>query len=165
MPKYKYSESEAVQKPAAECLRKLGWQVEYCYDREILGAGGTLGREAYNDVLLERELKHAMLELNEWLTRAECEQAISALKDTFTGSSLQDINESKYKMLRDGIPVKHTMPDGTTQTAHVQVFDFEHPECNSFLATEELWIHSAYYKKRADIVGFVNGVPLMFIEF
>ena len=163
--KYKYSESEAVQKPATQCLRKLGWQVEYCHDYEVLGDNGTLGRESYKDVLLERELKNAMFELNEWLCESECEQAISALKDTFTGSSLQDINESKYKMLRDGIPVKHSLPDGTTQTAHVQVFDFVHPECNSFLVAEELQVHSAYYKRRADIVGFVNGVPLLFIEF
>lgn len=33
----RYSEEEAVQKPAGELLRRMGWDVHYCFDDEVLG--------------------------------------------------------------------------------------------------------------------------------
>lgn len=72
MPKSRYSEEEAVQKPAGELLRnELGWDVVYCYDEEKLGADGTLGRVGYEHVILKRYLEPALLELNEWLEEDE----------------------------------------------------------------------------------------------
>lgn len=52
----RYSDSEAVQKPPAELLRCLGWDVHYCFDQEVLGPQGTLGRDSYAAVLLKRDL-------------------------------------------------------------------------------------------------------------
>ena len=70
-------------------------------------------------------------------------------------------------MLRDGIPVELTRDDGSTYTEKAQVFDFEHPEYNRFTAVEEMWVHSVdgVYHKRPDLMGFVNGIPLLFVEF
>lgn len=69
-------------------------------------------------------------------------------------------------MLRDGVPVELTRDDGSTYTEKTQVFDFEHPEYNRFIAVEEMWVHSAdgVYHKRPDLMGFVNGIPLLFVE-
>ena len=65
MPKNRYSEEEAVQKPAGELLARLGWDVHYCFDDEKLGPRSTLGRDSYHDVLLKRDLEEALIELNE----------------------------------------------------------------------------------------------------
>ena len=165
MPKSRYSEEEAVQKPAGELLGRLGWTVHYCYDEEVLGPAGTLGRDSYADVLLHRELLAALVELNEHLTPEECEQAISTLKEVFVGDSLLQTNEAKYLMLRDGIPVRKAMPDGSIVTELAQVFDFAHPKNNSYIAAEELWVKGPLHRRRCDLVGFVNGVPLLFVEF
>ena len=35
---------------------------------------------------------------------------------------------------------------------------------NEFLAVKELIVNGDLYNRRADIVGFVNGIPLLFIE-
>ena len=161
----RYSEEEAVQKPAGELLDRMGWSVYYCFDDEVLGEDGTLGRESYRDVLLKRDLEYALIELNEHLSEGECRQAIKTLEEVFVGDSLLQTNEAKYKMLRDGIPVKRRQADGTTRTEYAQVFDYEHPSLNSFVAAEELWIHGPLHRRRADLVGFVNGIPLLFVEF
>lgn len=50
MAKNRYSEEEAVQKPAGELLASMGWEVHYCFDEEELGCAGTLGRESYRVV-------------------------------------------------------------------------------------------------------------------
>lgn len=166
MSKSRYSEEAAVQIPAGELLRdKLGWDLYYCYDEEVLGENGTLGRSSYADVLLELELFHALVELNEHLSEDECQQALQALKEVFVGDSLLVTNEKKYRMLRDGIPVSRILPDGSKRTDRARVFDFDHPQNNHFVAAEELWVKGPMHKRRCDLVGFVNGVPLLFVEF
>lgn len=165
MPKSRYSEEDAVQKPAGELLASMGWDVFYCFDEEILGTDGTLGRYDYEHVLLDRYLDSALLELNEWLDEEKLQEAKSTLESSLATDSLLQTNEKKYKMLRDGIPVEMAREDGTSETFHAQVFDFEHPERNHFVAAEELWVQSPLYKRRCDLVGFVNGVPLVFVEF
>lgn len=165
MSKSRYSEEEAVQKPAGELLTRLGWDVHYCFDEEVLGSCGTLGRDSHHEVLLRRYLRDALVELNEHLGEEECEQAIAILEEVFVGDSPLQTNESKYRMLRDGIPVKRQQPDGSIVTELAQVFDFEHPRENSFVAAEELWVAGPLHRRRCDLVGFVNGVPLLFVEF
>lgn len=165
MAKNRYSEEEAVQKPAGELLARLGWDVHYCFDEEELGRYGTVGRESYSDVLLKRDLEEALTDLNEWMDETDVAEAIKTLSQTFVGDSLLQTNESKYKMLRDGIPVRKVGEDGVPYTELAQVFDFDHPKMNRFVAAEELWVHGPLHRRRCDLVGFVNGVPLVFMEF
>lgn len=79
MAKNRYSEEEAVQKPAGELLASMGWEVHYCFDEEELGCAGTLGRESYRDVLLKRNLEYALLKLNEWMDETDAAEAIKTL--------------------------------------------------------------------------------------
>ena len=50
------------------------------------------------------------------------------------------------------------------ETRTLRVFDFDDPENNHFLAVRELWIKGPLYRRRADLIGFVNGIPLLFVE-
>ncbi len=166
MSKSRYSEEEAVQKPAGEQLnRELGWDLVYAYDDEVLGKDGTLGRESYHEVVLRRDLEYALVGLNEWLDEEECSAAIGTLLDVLATDTLLQTNEKKYAMLRDGIPIEREMPDGTKQVEYAAVFDFDHPERNNFKAVEEMWVYGPLHRRRCDLVGFVNGIPLMFVEF
>ena len=74
------------------------------------------------------------------------------------------INEEKYAYIKDGIPVTAKRADGTTEEKRAPVIDFKNPENNDFLAIKEMKIHGELYRRRTDIVGFVNGIPLLFIE-
>ncbi len=66
--------------------------------------------------------------------------------------------------MRDGIPVTVKKPGGKTEEKKAAVIDFKNLENNDFLAIKELKIHGDLYRRRTDIVGFVNGIPLLFIE-
>ena len=46
----------------------------------------------------------------------------------------------------------------------LRLFDFDDPTNNHFLCVRELWVRGDLYRKRTDIIGFVNGLPLLFIE-
>ena len=162
---YDYSENVLVQGAAGDLLRdELGWDVQFAYNTEVLGEQGTFGRKSYNDILLTRYLYSALKKLNPWLTDAQCLEAEKQLRHHLSTSSLLQINEEKYFFIRDGIPVAVKHKNGKTETRRAAVIDFRHPENNHFLAVKEMKIHGELYRRRTDIVGFVNGIPLLFIE-
>ena len=66
--------------------------------------------------------------------------------------------------MRDGVLVSYRDEKGTLKKARLRVFNFEEPTKNHFLCVRELWIKGDLYRKRPDIVGFVNGLPLLFME-
>ena len=162
---YDYSENILVQEAAGNLLHdELGWDVVYAYNREVLGENGTLGRKDYKEILLKRDLRAALQKLNPWITPAQITEAIGTLEQRLSTASLMQINEEKYFLLRDGIPVTVRRPDGRTEPKRAMVIDFLNPTENRFLAVKEMKIHGDLYRRRTDIVGFVNGLPLLFVE-
>lgn len=162
---HEYSENILVQNSAAALMQdELGWDVVFAYNTEVLGTNGTLGRKDYKEIVLWRYLDQALKKLNPWITDEQISQAHQHLSSYLSSSSLLQINEEKYFMIRDGIPVTVKKPDGRTEEKKAIVIDFNDPDNNYFLAVKELKIHGELYRRRTDIVGFVNGLPLLFIE-
>jgi len=162
---WEYSENILVQNNAGDLLHDvLGWDVVFAYNKEILGEGGTLGRRSYKEIMLTRYLRKAMFSLNDWLTDELCDTAIKTLLSYAASDTLMQINHKKYEMLRDGVPITYKKPNGETEDRLVRLFNLDQPEKNYFLAVKEMKIHGDLYRRRTDIVGFVNGIPLLFIE-
>lgn len=160
-----YSENILVQESAGQLLeRELGWEVAFAYNTEKLGENGTFGRKNYKEILLTRYFREALLRLNPWITPGQMEEAQKIMQRHLSTASLLQINEEKYFLIRDGIPVTVKKPGGRTETKNAVVIDFQNPENNHFLAIKELKIHGDLYRRRTDIVGFVNGLPLLFVE-
>ena len=162
---YDYSENILVQESAGNLLRdELGWDVRFAYNTEVLGKNGTFGRESYKEILLLRYFHKALKTLNPWMNESQISEAQKALENRLSTSSPLQVNEEKYFLIRDGIPVTVKKPNGQTETKKAAVIDFQNPDNNHFLAVKELKIHGALYRRRTDIVGFVNGIPLLFVE-
>ena len=160
-----YSEEKLVQDSACDVLQnKLGWKVAYAYNSEQLGVDGTFGRTSYKEVLLTREIRKVLKRLNPWINDQQIVEAITKLTRRISTASLIQINEEKYNYLRDGIPVTVKRPDGRTEIKKAAIIDFNNAHNNEFLAVKELIVRGDLYNRRADIVGFVNGIPLLFIE-
>ena len=162
---YDYSENILVQKSAGHLLeQELGWHVAYTYNTEQLGKDGTFGRTSYHEILLTWYFREALQRLNPWLTSTQLNEAQKKMAAHLATASLMQINEEKYGLIRDGIPITFQRPGGKPEERRAQVIDFQNPENNHFLAIQELKIHGDLYRRRTDIVGFVNGIPLLFIE-
>ena len=160
-----YSENILVQESAGNLLRdELGWDVAFAYNTERLGENGTFGRRSYKEILLARDFRAALSRLNPWITPAQIDEAQRTLEAHMSTASLMQINEEKYALIRDGIPVTIKKPGGRTEIKHASVIDFQNAANNRFLAIKELKIHGNLYRRRTDIVGFVNGIPLLFVE-
>ena len=161
---YDYSENILVQESSGHTLEALGWEVAFAHNTESLGINGTFGRTSYKDILLTRRLIPALRKLNPWISEAQIDEVLKAFANYNASLSLMQINEEKYRMIRDGIKVKDTSRESQNGKRTVRLINFEHPEENDFLAIKELKIHGSLYHRRTDIVGFVNGIPLLFVE-
>ena len=160
-----YSEDQLIQKSAADLLEnELGWTSVMAWDAEVLGETGTLGRKSYHEVLLVRHFCKALKALNPWMTEKQLAEAVERMTERMSSQTLIQINEEKYQYIKDGIPVTRTKPNGETEEVRAKVIDFASPLKNEFLCVRELWVYGALYRRRADIVGFVNGIPLLFME-
>jgi type I restriction enzyme R subunit len=162
------SEDRLVQKTFANHLRDvLGWESSYAWNEETFGPDGTLGRVDTRDVVLTRDLRAAIVRLNPELPAAAVDQAVHKMTRHDTTRSLVQHNRDFYQLIRDGVPVEYGDEQGRRRDAFARVIDFRDPTNNRFLAVRELkltGLRTPGYNRRADLVCFVNGLPLVFIE-
>ncbi|MDP3772928.1 MAG: type I restriction endonuclease subunit R [Gemmatimonadales bacterium] len=162
------NEDRLVQQTFADHLRDaLGWESVYAYNTETFGPNGTLGRATEREVVLLRDLHAALARLNPDLPESAREQAIEKLTRVDFARSLVQHNRDFYAFMRGGVPVDWRDPQGETRHALARVIDFRDATKNRFLAVRELKVQGVrvpHYNRRADLVCFVNGLPLVFIE-
>ena len=162
------SEDRLVQATFAEHLeQELGWESVYAYNAETFGPDGTLGRVDTREVVLKRDLRIAVARLNPELPAKAIEEAVLKLTHHDFSRSLQQHNQAFYKMIRNGVPVSYQDTNGHLRHSQARLIDFQHVDNNRFIAVRELKItglRSPNYNRRADLVCFVNGLPLVFIE-
>lgn len=160
-----YTEDHLVEQPAIQLMQhELGWDVVNCFG-EWQGGVSDLGREGKRDVILTGRLKATLLSLNPDLPVEAIDGAVEELSRDRTALSLVEANREIDKLLKGGVTVK--FPDkenGGQRIEVVQVIDWEVPENNDFLLASQFWVAGALYLKRPDLIGFVNGLPLVLME-
>ena len=166
---WEYSEDNLIEQTAIDLFfHRLGWDTLLAFNKESFGEGSTLGRLDKREVVIKRTLLEKLRQFNPGLPDKAYQDAVEKLTEESSVKSLSEINYEKYKLLRDGIPVTLPTPAGEgagVRTISLKVFDFENPENNHFLAVRQLWLQGkSNRERRPDIIGFVNGIPLLFIE-
>ena len=160
-----YTEDTLVQQTMADYLeRHLGWESVYAYNSEDFGPDSLLGRSSNREVVLVRILRERLEHLNPGLPDAAYDDAVRQLTAAAASQSLIAANREKHALIRDGVKVTFLDFKGARITKQLRVIDFENPDDNRFLCVRELWIRGHLYRRRADIIGFVNGLPLLFVE-
>ena len=159
----RYSEDQLVEQPAIRLFEELGWESINAY-YEKLGPEGTLGRDNKAEVFLVQRLRAAIERLNPGVPSDAVEQAVTEITRPRIAIQYARANEQIHLLIRDRIDVSVRQPDGTTLPEKLSVIDWENPQNNDFLLVSQLWVHSDLYHRRADLIGFVNGIPLVFIE-
>jgi len=159
-----YSEDQLVEQPARQLFSALGWQTLSAFD-EVIGAAGTLGRETTADVVLIPRLRQALERLNPGISAEALTFAIDRLTQNRSAMSLVAANHGVYDLVKDGIPVSVRDREHAGQkTERVQIIDWQNPAANDFLLVSQMTITGALYTCRPDLIGFVNGLPLVVLE-
>ena len=163
------SEDRLVQATFAEHLEQvLGWDSIYAWNQETFGTDGTLGRADTKEAVLTRDLRATLERLNPDLPAFAIDNALRHLTVYDVSRSMVQHNRDFYRLLRGGVPVEYRDFQGRQKSVRARVIDFDNaPGSNRFLAVRELkltGIRTPNYNRRADLVCFVNGLPLVVIE-
>lgn len=159
-----YSEDNLVEAAAQQALEDQGWSVKYAWQKETFGENGLLGRDDKSEVILKRYLLKALIKLNPGLPNVAYQHAIDQITQKAADKTLVQLNKEKYTLLTKGVDVSFTNEKGELVKKKLQVFDFENPTENDFLAVRQLEVVGELYNRRPDVIGFVNGIPLVFFE-
>jgi len=161
---YEYSEDGLIEQATQDVLEELGWQVVTAWQNESFGEDGLLGRDNKSEVILSRYLLQALKKLNPNLPQTAYEQAIEQISQKIADKTLGRINKEKNDLLKNGVPVSFTNDKGELVKKKLKVFNFKDYTDNHFMAIRQLEVVGELYNRRPDVVGFVNGIPLVFFE-
>ncbi|SDA41104.1 type I restriction enzyme, R subunit [Pseudomonas sp. NFACC15-1] len=160
---YDYSEDALIEQPAIALFESLGWETGNLYS-EWTGSSSSEGRQTQHDVVLEDRLRAAILKLNPGLPQEAIVQVVEEL--TRDRSKLLEVNANQdvYCLLKDGVPVSVNDEHGHRTLKVAKVIEWGKVEENDFFLASQFWVKGDYHTRRTDLLGFVNGIPLLFVE-
>lgn len=159
------TEETLVQEVTADyLLNQLQWNESVLGMYEKLGKEGDLGRLSEQEVVLTRYLGEKLIELNPGLPDVAYQEALRVVCEMPASTNIVAVNKEKYSLHKNGVEVSFHDEKGERVKKRLRLFDFDNYENNHFLLVREFWIKGDIYRRRADLVGFVNGIPLLFME-
>lgn len=161
---YEYSEDALIEQATEDVLKELGWKVVTAWQNESFGENGLLGRDNRTEVVLERIVLVALQKLNPGLPDLAYSRAIEKIVQREADKTIAQQNKSKYQLLKNGVEISFINNEGKSQKKTLKLFDFKEYRNNDFLAVRQLEVSGELHNRRPDVIGFVNGIPLVFFE-
>ncbi len=150
-----------VEQVALEILEELGYKI--VFGPNIAPEGIDRERSSYSEVLLTNRLKEVIGNLNPRLNSEAVERAIRQLTN-LEGNEILQKNQSFHRYLTYGMDIEYIGKEGKLEREHVNLFDFNNTEKNEFVAVNQFTVIEDDKERRADIVLFINGIPIVIIE-
>ena len=163
MPNF-ISEDQIEQALAQKLQHLHGFDVLDCHTENAEDLNDGSNRANKRDVILVDRVREAAIRLNPDIPQVAIEDALENLLDRRQAMTLIAANREIYGLLRDGIPVEFDNAQGRRQQERVRLLDFNTPDNNRYLAVTQLWIKGERGFRRPDVLLYVNGIPLVFIE-
>ena len=168
MPNF-ISEDQIEQALLQRLQHVCGFDVLNCHTTDPADLNDGSGRLDKRDVLLPAHLKAAALRLNPQIPELVVLAALARLSDRRQAMSLVAANREVDGLLRDGIAVNFEDVQGQPQQEQLRLIDFNSAANNEFLAVSQLWIKCTGVSaladyRRPDVLLYVNGIPLVFVE-
>ncbi|MBN1188104.1 MAG: type I restriction endonuclease subunit R [Bacteroidales bacterium] len=161
-----YISEDDIEKRAIQMfLEELHYDGHICCltkDEKNLNDGSN--RSGKEEVVLADHLRSAMVRINRKAPDAAIDQAINELVKGRSGMSLMSANKEVYELIREKYTAKIINKKGREEPVKIQYIDFNNPDKNEFLVVSQLWIKGMPKFRRPDLLIYINGIPLVFIE-
>lgn len=155
---------DALELRTIKLFKEIGWKnTANCY-HEWQDGNSTLGRNSRKEVVLVYQLRKALTRLNPDLSATAIDLAIEELTRSRSTLSLENANREIYQLLKGGVKVTFQDANDEEVLETVKVIDWNNPSNNDFFLASQFWISGEIYTRRTDLLGFINGLPLVFIE-
>ncbi|MGH1461181.1 MAG: type I restriction endonuclease subunit R [Neptuniibacter sp.] len=161
-----YTEDGLIEQPAINLFGQLNWTTVTCWEESFgdtgKAEGQPLGRETRSDVILYSRLRNALTHLNPDIPARILQEAIDEISRDRSAMGPIAANEEVYDLLKDGYDYISNAEDEEDCT--VRYIDWSEPSANDYLLCSQMTISGEIENRRPDLLGFVNGLPLLFVE-
>lgn len=154
-----FTEDE-VEEAALAWFGEMGYEV--LYGPDIAPDGPHPERQSYDEPLLTERLQDALARLNQGLPREAVDEAFRKVIRPASPSLIEN-NHTFHQYLTEGVTVEYRDKDGSIRHTPVRIIDTDTPENNDWLVVNQYTVIERR-NRRADIVVFVNGLPISVIE-
>ena len=134
----------------------------YYYGPDIAPYSENVQRESFTSVVLENHFKACIAKLNPTLPESARNEAFQKVINLGT-EDLMENNERFHSYLTNGVTVEYTKGENTIGIP-ITLLDAVNIENNSFWVVNQLVVKENNNEKRFDVVIYINGLPLVFIE-
>ncbi|MBP8084877.1 MAG: type I restriction endonuclease subunit R [Cloacibacterium sp.] len=134
----------------------------YYYGADIAPYSDNPQRESFSSVVLENHFKESLKKLNPAIPESARAEAFQKIINLGTEDIMEN-NERFHTYLTNGVTVEYQKGENTIGI-NVCLLDTENIENNSFWVVNQLVVKENNNEKRFDVVVFINGLPLVFIE-
>lgn len=141
-----------------------GYELLNCHTTDSDDINDGSNRRDKREVVFKDRLKEAGIRLNKNIPIESIEYAVAQIADRRPAMSAIAANKELDALIRDGAPVEFEDKDGKKQQERVRFIDFNNKDNNEFLAVTQLWIKGERKYRRPDVLLYINGIPLVFIE-
>ena len=142
-------------------FEQLDWQIGH---GPALGPKGAAPERAdFGEVLLVGRLREAVARLNPWLDPPGVETVVATARRAESQSLIRE-NLRWHLLMRDGVPVEVRNDAGEVRTQRARLIDLRDPDQNDYLALNQYRVTDVGTNRRADVVAFINGIPISVFE-
>src|SRR5437762_7867793 len=150
-----------VEQAALDWLRGLGYEV--LSGLAIAPGEQAAEREDYKQVFLFDRLQTKLQDLNPKIPLEGLREALRKIR-LISHPTLIENNRAFHRLLVEGVDVEFRNKSGEIVHDKVWLIDFANPEANEFLAVNQFTVEEGHFNRRADVVIFINGIPLAVLE-
>ncbi|SRX73374.1 type I restriction endonuclease subunit R [Aequorivita antarctica] len=141
--------------PAIKLFQKMGYQY-------INGATQD-ERTDITETILKDRLLAAIKRINPWINDNNLNKAYGLITSV-TGTSLMEINEKIWHLIRGGAQTVKQVIDGKEDFHPIHFIDYKNPDNNDYLIVNQIRYHGRYQNSIPDLVVYINGLPIAIIE-
>ncbi|MDP4181811.1 MAG: type I restriction endonuclease subunit R [Bacillota bacterium] len=158
---------DMIEKAVIEVLtsQQHGFSHFNCFTKDPEDLNDGTGRSNKRQVVLYDILIKQLQIINPQIPFETLENVAKSLLNTHSSAELMAVNYENYNKIRNKIEVEF-QKNGRKETDYVKLVDFspENTSKNIFTVCSQMWIKGETYFRRPDLIIFINGLPIVFIE-
>ncbi len=160
-----FLDEDDIELNALDEFAGLGWDTRFGPDiSKGCADDDQRERDEFDEILLERRLRSALIRLNPEVIEAMLDEAVLRLRKAESQNMMRE-NLRVHRLITEGCPVEYRDDTGETRGVRVHYLDFDDPENNDFVVVNQFALKRGANSRRMDVIGFVNGIPLAVFEF
>lgn len=156
-----FDETTSVENPTIKIFETLGWTAKDLMN-ETFGLTGDLKRNDTGEVVILSKLRSALSKINLTSEAQDIEDAILELTRDRSILSPLKANKEIYTLLKEGF--RPQQGDREESPDRINYIDWDNSDKNDFFIASQMWISGELHSRRPDLIGFINGIPLVLVE-